>query len=413
MGIERAAMPSDDRDGSPAISLANRTYLDHAATTPLDPEVLAAMLPYLTTQHGNPSSLYYEGREARVALDCARERLAAVLVCDPVELVFTGSGSEAANLAIRGTAWRARRDGRDHLVTSAVEHHAVLHTVQQLERWHGFKATYIPVDAEGHVDPEEVVASVRDDTALVSIMYANNEVGTVQPVAEIAALLAAHPAAIHTDAVQAAGSLSLATPDLGVDLLSLSSHKVYGPKGVGALYVRRGVRLAPQVMGGSQERGIRAGTENVAGAVGFAEAIARADMDREINQAKNRRLTTILSEGLGAIPGASPTGSSTVRLPNSASFVIPGIDSESLLLRLDEAGIAASSGSACTSASLDPSHVLLAMGIPADVARSSLRLTTGRSNTEPQMHRAVATIVAEITFQRQQPRQIASPVPIS
>ena len=385
-------MPSADEDGRRGLDGAGRIYLDHAATTPVDPDVLAAMLPYLSAHAGNASSLYREGREARAGLDDAREAVADVLACDAAEVVFTGSGSEAANLAIRGVAWRAHAEGRRHLVTTAMEHHAVLHTVHQLERRHGFTATYVPVDGDGRVDPADVLAAVRDDTALVSVMYANNEVGTVQPVAEIAAALADHPALVHTDAVQAAGSLSLATPELGVDLLSLAAHKVYGPKGVGALYVRRGVRLAPQIVGGAQERNRRAGTENVAGAVGFATALTRADVERATSNAANARLTSILIEGSTEIPQVRLTGPAERRLPNSASFVIAGVDSEALLLRLDAAGIAASSGSACTSASLEPSHVLLAMGIPADIARSSLRLTTGRSNTDAQMRQAVAII---------------------
>ena len=385
-------MPSADEDGRRGVEPAGRIYLDHAATTPVAADVMAAMLPYLSAHAGNASSLYLEGREARAALDDAREDVADVLACDAAEVVFTGSGSEAANLAIRGVAWRAHAEGRRHLVTSAVEHHAVLHTVQQLERRHGFTATFLPVDAVGRVDPVDVLAAVRDDTALVSVMYANNEVGTVQPVAEIAAALADHPALVHTDAVQAAGSLSLVTPELGVDLLSLTAHKVYGPKGVGALYVRRGVRLAPQIVGGSQERNRRAGTENVAGAVGFAAALARANAERAASNAANARLTGVLVEGLTELPRVRLTGPAEGRLANSASFVIGGVDSEALLLRLDAAGIAASSGSACTSASLEPSHVLLAMGVPADIARSSLRLTTGRSNTDAQMRRAAEII---------------------
>lgn len=385
-------MPSADEDGRRGVDGTGRIYLDHAATTPVDPDVMAAMLPFLSAHAGNASSLYLEGREARAALDDAREDVAEVLACDAAEVVFTGSGSEAANLAIRGVAWRAHAEGRRHLVTSAVEHHAVLHTVQQLERRHGFEATCLPVDADGRVDPAAVRAAVRDDTALVSVMYANNEVGALQPVAEIAEALADHPALVHTDAVQAAGSLSLVTPDLGVDLLSLTAHKVYGPKGVGALYVRRGVRLAPQIVGGAQERNRRAGTENVAGAVGFAAALTHADAERAASNAANARLTGMLIEGLSEMPRVRLTGPTERRLPNSASFVIEGADSEALLLRLDAAGIAASSGSACTSASLEPSHVLLAMGIPADIARSSLRLTTGRSNTDAQMRRAVDII---------------------
>ncbi len=402
-------MPSADEDGRRGVEAAGRIYLDHAATTPVDPDVMAAMLPFLTTHAGNASSLYLEGREARAALDDAREAVADVLACDTAEVVFTGSGSEAANLAIRGVAWRAHEAGRRHLVTSAVEHHAVLHTAQQLERRHGFEATYLPVDADGRVDPADVLAAVREDTALVSVMYANNEVGAIQPVAEIAAALADHPALVHTDAVQAAGSLSLATPELGVDLLSLTAHKVYGPKGVGALYVRRGVRLAPQIVGGSQERNRRAGTENVAGAVGLAAALTRADAERAASNAANAALTGTLVEGLTGISRVRLTGPTETRLPNSASFVIEGVDSEALLLRLDAAGIAASSGSACTSASLEPSHVLLAMGIPADIARSSLRLTTGRSNTDAQMRRAV-DIIAETVGQLRRKADAAAAV---
>ena len=402
-------MPSADEDGRRGVDGAGRIYLDHAATTPVDPGVMAAMLPYLSAHAGNASSLYLEGRQARAALDDAREAGAGVLACDAAEIVFTGSGSEAANLAIRGVAWRAHEAGRRHLVTSAVEHHAVLHTVQQLERRHGFTATYLPVDADGRVDPADALAAVRDDTALVSVMYANNEVGAVQPVAEIAAALADHPALVHTDAVQAAGSLSLATPELGVDLLSLAAHKVYGPKGVGALYVRRGVRLAPQIVGGAQERNRRAGTENVAGAVGLAAALTHADAERAASNAANAELTGILAEGLTGIPGVRLTGPTEGRLPNSASFVIEGVDSEALLLRLDAAGIAASSGSACTSASLEPSHVLLAMGIPADIARSSLRLTTGRSNSDAQMRQAV-TIIGEAVAQLRRKADTAAAV---
>ncbi len=371
---------------------ASRIYLDHAATTPLDPVVRDAIVAALQEFPGNPSSLYSEGRVARDALDEARAQVAEVLAADPGEIVFTSGGSEGAALAIRGTAFAAAREGRRHLVTTAVEHHAVLHTVQLLAQRHGFEATVIPVDAEGLVDPEAVTNAVRPDTALVSVMYANNEMGAIQPVADVAEALRDHPALVHTDAVQAPGQLAIDIPTLGVDLLSIAAHKFYGPKGVGALFVRRGVRLSPQIVGGSQERNRRAGTENVAFAVGLRTALQRAEAARPTAAAHNARLRDVLIEGIAAIPGSRLNGPRRRRLPNNVNVCFTGVESEALLLGLDAAGIAASSGSACTSASLEPSHVLLAMGLQPDLAAGSLRLTTGQANTEAEIERTLEAL---------------------
>ena len=371
---------------------APRIYLDHAATTSLDPAVRDAIVSGLEALPGNPSSLYAEGRAARDALDAARAQVAEVLLADPGEIVFTSGGSEGASLAIRGTAFATAREGRRHLVTTAVEHHAVLHTVQLLAQRHGFEATVVPVNAEGLVDLESVVNAVRPDTALVSVMYANNEVGAIQPVAEIAAALHDHPALVHTDAVQAPGHLPIDIPTLGVDLLSIAAHKFYGPKGVGALFVRRGVRVSPQIVGGAQERNRRAGTENVAFAVGLGTALERAEDARPTSAAHNTRLRDQLIEGIASIPGSRLNGPRRRRLPNNVNVCFAGVESEALLLGLDAAGIAASSGSACTSASLEPSHVLLAMGIEPDLAAGSLRLTTGHGNTDAEIERTLEVL---------------------
>lgn len=355
-------------------------YLDHAATTPVDPRVLEAMLPYFSAQYGNPSSIYALGRAAHKALDEAREKIAAVLGCRPTELVFTGCGSESDNLALKGVAQANQKKG-NHLITSAIEHHGILHACQYLEKF-GYEVTYLPVDQYGRVDPAAVERAITDRTVLVSIMYANNEVGTIQPISEISQICKARRIPFHTDAVQAGGALDLNVTRLGVDLLSLSAHKFYGPKGVGMLYVRQGTRILPQLQGGSQERNRRAGTENVAGIVGVAEALRLAYAELEENNAHVSALRDQLIARLLTIPGAYLTGHPTERLPNNASFCFERIEGESVLLNLDMLGIAASSGSACTSASLDPSHVLLAMGIPTELAHGSLRLTLGKENTQ-------------------------------
>jgi cysteine desulfurase len=355
-------------------------YLDHAATTPAAPEVVDRMQPYFSELFGNPSSIYGLGRKSMQALDEAHETVAAILNCRPTELVFTGGGSEADNLAIKGIAYSPRRRGR-HIITSAIEHHAVLHTCQQLER-EGFSVTYLPVDRDGLIDPDAVAAALTDETALVTIMYANNEIGTIQPIAAIGRICRERRVPFHTDAVQAGGLLDLDVAALHVDLLALSAHKFYGPKGVGVLYIRQGSRVQPQVLGGSQERNRRAGTENVPGIVGAAVALARAQEERSAEGARLTALRDRLIAGVLATPGASLTGHPSLRLANHASFALAGVEGESLLLNLDLIGVAASSGSACTTGSLEPSHVLMALGLSSDTARGHLRLTLGHSTTE-------------------------------
>jgi cysteine desulfurase len=359
-------------------------YLDHAATTAVDPRVLAAMLPFWTERYGNASSLHRLGRDAAQALDEARRTVADVLACQPAEVIFTGCGSESDNLAVRGVAWAQRAAGRgNHIVTSAVEHHAVGRTVAELVAHFGFEATFVEVDRYGQVDPDEVGRALRPDTVLVSIMYANNEVGTIQPIAEIGRICRARGIPFHTDAVQAGGWLPLAVDALQVDLLSLGAHKFYGPKGVGALYVRRGTPLWPVQTGGSHEGGRRAGTENVPCIVGLATALRLAHEERE---AKNQRVAALrdrlIAGILARVPDAYLTGHPTERLPNSASFVIREIEIGDVLIGLDLEGICASSGSACTSASARPSHVLTAMGITSPDVYGHLRLTLGYENTE-------------------------------
>ena len=380
-----------------------RTYLDHAATTPLRDEVLAAMLPYLTDHFGNASSLHADGRRARQGLDEARESIARIMGATPREIVFTSGGSEADNLAVKGAAWAASARGR-HIVTSSVEHKAVLYTCAVLER-SGFEVTYLPVDGYGRVDPAEVEAAITDHTALVSIMYANNEVGTIQPIAEIGAICRRAGVLFHSDAVQAGGFLPLDVDPLGVDLLSLSAHKVYGPKGVGALFVRHGTALLPQIQGGAQERQRRAGTENVAGIVGFARAMELAQGEPAARDAENARLAVLrdqLRARVSDTPGLEPTGHPVERLPHNASWLIDGVEGGDLVAALDLEGVASSTGSACTSGSTEPSHVLLAMGIDPERAHGALRLTAGRSTGEADVERAaevLRTAVARIRDQ--------------
>jgi len=369
-------------------------YLDHAATTPVDPRVVEAMLPYWTERFGNPSGIYSLSRVAARAMAEARETVAEVLHCEPRQVIFTSCGSESDNLAIRGVGFARRAAGKgNHVVTSSIEHHAVSDTVEQLVKRFGFEATFVPVDHHGVVDPDEVRKAIRKDTALISIIYANNEIGTIEPVAEIGAIAREHGIPYHTDAVQAGGSLSLDVDALNVDLLSLSAHKFYGPKGVGVLYVRRGVSLWPMQTGGGQEGRRRAGTENVPYIVGLAAALRLAYENLEENNARLIRLRDRLTQGvLEEIPDSQLTGHPTNRLPNNASFVLRGIEGESILLNLDMEGICASSGSACTSASLKASHVLLALGLPHEVAHGSLRLTLGRENTEAHVDRVIQVL---------------------
>jgi cysteine desulfurase len=361
-------------------------YLDHAATTPPRPEVLDAMLPYLTEHWGNPSSIHASGRRARQGLDEAREGLAATLDAKPREIVFTSGGSESVNLAIKGVAWAASARGR-HIITSSVEHKAGLHTCQLLER-SGFEVTYLPVDRYGRVDPADVAAAITEHTTLVSVMYANNEVGTIQRIAEIGAICRDRKVLLHTDAIQAAAHLPLAVDSLQVDLMSLAAHKVYGPRGIGALFVRQGTAMLPQIQGGSQERQRRAGTENVAGAVGFAVALELAQR----GAGEEAELRDRLIAGLTAVPGIELTGDPEHRLPNSASFVVHGVEGGDLVAALDLEGIEASTGSACTSGSTEPSHALLAMGIEPELAHGSLRLSLGRGTTADEVERTIAVI---------------------
>jgi len=358
--------------------------MDHAATTPVDPRVVEAMLPYWKDRYGNASSVYALGREAHHALHEARLTVAEFLNCEPREVIFTSCGTESDNLALRGVAFERRhRAKKNHIITSPIEHHAISHTIEQLVDFFGFEATYVPVDRHGLVEPADVEKAIRPDTALISIMYANNEVGTIEPVADIGEIARAHKVPFHTDAVQAGGTLSLNVKALNVDLLSLSAHKFYGPKGVGVLYVRRGVPLLPVQTGGGHERNRRAGTENVAYAIGLATALrlAYAEAD-EANARIAAQRDRLISGVLARIPDSQLSGHPSLRLPNSASFLFKYIEGESILLNLDQAGVAASSGSACTSGSLEPSHVLMAMGFPHEVAHGSLRLTLGKDNSE-------------------------------
>jgi cysteine desulfurase len=378
-------------------------YLDHAATTPLDPDILGTMVPYFTERYGNPSSFYQLGQEARAAIDQARAACARVLGCEPSEIIFTSGASESDNLALRGVAWGARLALRNngalpHIVTTAIEHHAVLHTANSLQR-EGFSATYVAPDSRGIVDPEAIAAAVRPETCLISVMYANNESGAIQPIQEIAEVARDRGIPLHTDAVQAAGTLSVNVDALGVDLLSLSAHKFYGPKGVGLLYVRRGTTIDFQQKGGGQEQGRRGGTENVPGIVGLGMALERADAWRDAYADHCARLRDLLAAGLfAAIPEAMLNGPSDLRLrlPNNLNVTIPGIQGETLLLSLDVLGVAASAGSACTTGNTEPSHVLRAMGLSDDGCRSALRFTVGRSNTEQQIDDAIDALVGSV-----------------
>ena len=372
---------------------AKTIYLDHAATTAVDPRVVEAMLPYFNPKYGNASSIYRLGQEAAQAIDEARRTVADILACQPREVIFTSCGTESDNLALRGVGWARRNLGKgNHIITSSIEHHAVSHTCEQLEKHFGFEVTYLPVDKHGAVDPDDVGRAIKNNTALISIMYANNEVGTIEPVAEIGKIARTKGVPFHTDAVQAGGSLNVNVNELNVDLLSLSAHKFYGPKGVGVLYARRGVPLLPTQTGGGHERNRRAGTENVPYIVGLATALKIAYHELEANNRRIAALRDRLVKGVLAIDEVELTGHPTNRLPNSASFVFKYVEGEAMLLNLDLAGIYGSSASACSSGSLEASHVLLAMGIPPEVAHGSLRLTLGRENTEEDVDYVLETL---------------------
>ena len=372
-------------------------YMDHAGTTSLAPEVLQAMTPYFTQHFGNPSSIHTIGQEARYALDEARERVARILNCRPREIVFTGGGTESDNAAIIGVATALQETG-NHIITSSVEHHAILHTCQHLES-QGYEATYLPVDPHGIVQPDTVYHAITPRTTLVSIMYANNEIGAINPLPQIAAAIKQRAAELsrtilfHTDAVQAAGYLPLDVKMLGADLLSLSGHKFHGPKGTGVLYIRRGAPFLPLILGGGQERERRSGTENIPGIIGLSVALETADAQRDQTAQHCAALRDrIIREILDRIPNTRLNGHPTQRLPNNANFSFAGIEGEPILLGLDLAGIAASSGSACSSGSLEPSHVLLALGQSAETARGSLRLTLGKNNTQAEVDYLLQTL---------------------
>jgi len=366
-------------------------YLDHAATTPVAPEVIEAMLPYYREFWGNPSSIHHFGRQAGEGVDVAREQVAGLLNASPKEIYFTSGGTEADNMAIFGAALAREKKGK-HLITSAIEHHAVSHSLEELQK-RGWEVTTLSVDDTGRVDPEAVRQSLRPDTALVTIMHANNEVGTVEPIAEIGTICREANVWFHTDAVQTVGHIPTYVDALHVDMLSLSGHKLYGPKGVGALYIRRGVRIKPLLYGGGHERGLRSGTENVPGIVGLGRAAELALAEMETEAPRQAILRDKLIDGLVArIPDSFATGNRDERLPNNASIIVKYIEGEAQLLRLDAAGIAASSGSACTSGSLDPSHVLLAMGIPVEFAHGSLRFSLGRGTTEEEIDYVLETL---------------------
>ncbi len=358
-------------------------YADNAATTRISDRVLKAMMPWLTENYGNPSSIYEIGRRSKIAIESAREKVAAAIGADPAEIYFTGCGSEADNWAIKGTLVRLAKKGRNHLITSAIEHHAVLHTAEALKKQLGVETTYIGVDRDGRVSPQDIADAIRPETALVSIMFANNEIGSIQPIAEIARICRERGVLFHTDAVQAVGAVPVNVKELGVDMLSLSGHKLHAPKGVGALYIRKGVFIDNLIDGGAQERSRRAGTENVASIVGLGEAVEYAAATVNERMEATARLRDRIIDGIvGRIARCRLNGGREHRLPGNVNISFEGVEGESLLLMLDMNGIAASSGSACTSGSLDPSHVLLAIGLPAEVAHGSLRLSINEYNDE-------------------------------
>ena len=364
-------------------------YLDNAATTAVRPEVLDAMLPWFSQHYGNPSSIHKAGRDAKVAVETARRQVAAAIGAQPQEIYFTGCGSESDNWAIRGLAAKAK--GK-HIITSAVEHHAILHTLAFLEK-NGYDVTYLPVDEFGRVNPQDVKAAIRDDTLLITVMTANNEIGTIEPIARIGEIAKEAKIPFHTDAVQAVGAIPVDVNALNVDMLSMSAHKFNGPKGVGALYIRKGMRISPFIFGGAQEHNMRAGTENLASIVGMGKAIEIAASELTAHSAHLTRLRDKLIGGvMEAIPDVRLNGHPADRLPNNFNMCFRYIEGESLLMRLDLAGVEGSSGSACTSGSLDPSHVLLAIGLPHEIAHGSLRLTLGIDTTEEDINYVLAKL---------------------
>ncbi len=375
-------------------------YVDNAATTKTSRTAIDAMLPYFDKIYGNPSSLHSVGQAAADALRKAREEAAEVLGCEPSEITFTSGGSEADNQALVSAAAIGARKGKKHIISTAFEHHAVLHTLKKLEK-EGFEVTLLDVHENGMVSARQVADAIREDTCLVTVMYANNEIGSIQPIAEIGAVCREKGVIFHTDAVQAVGHIHINVEEENIDMLSLSAHKFHGPKGVGLLYARRGIRLTNIIEGGAQERGKRAGTENIPGIVGMVAALKEANANIDANAAKVSALRDRLIAGLGKIPHSALNGDRTRRLPGNVSFCFEGIEGESLLLLLDAKGICASSGSACTSGSLDPSHVLLAIGRPHEVAHGSLRLTLSEENTQEEVDYIIEETTKVVKYLRE------------
>ena len=374
-------------------------YADNAATTKMSRTAIEAMLPYMDKLYGNPSSLYSFGQQAKEALESARERVASCLGCEPREITFTSGGSEADNQAIFSAARLGEKKGKKHIISTAFEHHAVLHTLEKLKK-QGFEITLLDVHKNGIVTPEQVADAIREDTCLVTIMFANNEIGTVQPIAEIGKVCREKGVLFHTDAVQAAGHLYVNIKEQNIDMLSLSAHKFHGPKGIGVLYAKKGIMLDNVINGGAQERGKRAGTENIPAIMGMTAALEEAVANLEQNTAKIIKLRDRLIEGLDKIPYGELNGDRNNRLPSNVNFCFEGIEGESLLLLLDDKGICASSGSACTSGSLDPSHVLLAIGRPHEVAHGSLRLSLGEETTEEDIDYLISSVTEVVTYLR-------------
>lgn len=374
-------------------------YADNAATTKLSKTALDAMLPYFTDIYGNPSSLHSQGQQAAEALEHAREDIATCLGCSPTEIIFTSGGSESDNQALISAASIGKRKGKKHIISTAIEHHAVLHTLQMLKE-HGFDITLVDVDENGLVDPQDIRRAIRDDTCLVSVMYANNEIGTIEPIREIGEICRERGIIFHTDAVQAVGHIDIDIRRDSIDMLSLSAHKFHGPKGVGALYVKRGIPLTNVIYGGEQERGKRAGTQNIPAIMGMAAALREAVQDLDAKTSRCVTLRDRLIEGLSEIPHSALNGDRTRRLSGNVSFCFEGIEGESLLLLLDDRGICASSGSACTSGSLDPSHVLLAIGRVHDVAHGSLRLTISEETTSDEVEYMISAVKEVVAYLR-------------
>ncbi|MCZ7382780.1 MAG: cysteine desulfurase NifS [Candidatus Methanoperedens sp.] len=369
--------------------MTGQVYMDHSATTPVDHAVVEAMIPYFSEKFGNPSSLYTIGRQARRAIEESRQKVADLIGAKKEEIIFTGSGTESDNLAIKGIAYRNRKKG-DHIITSSIEHHAVLHTCKYLEN-QGFKVTYMPVDKDGLVNPNDVEKAITPRTILITIMHANNEIGTIQPIEEIGKIAKEKNVPLHTDAVQTTGKIPVNVDALGVSLLSISAHKIYGPKGVGALYLRKGTFVEPQLHGGGHERNLRSSTENVPGIVGFGKAceLAKEHLPEE---AKLADLRNRLIKGILEIKDSYLNGHPVKRLPNNANVRFSYIEGESMILNLDMKGVAASTGSACSSTSLEPSHVLMAIGLKPEEAHGSLRLTLGRGNTQEDVDYVISVL---------------------